>query len=102
MSNPYLEVWEPGQVAPRVVPLVAEGITIGRRPECDLVVGDPSVTSRHARIERVAEQWCIHDVGSTSGTYVARMQIGPGTHALHDRDELRLGRTRLVFCLSER
>ena len=59
---------EPGQAGPRVVPLVLEGITIGRRPECDLVIRGGAVTSRHARIELIAGEWCVRDVGSTSGT----------------------------------
>ncbi len=101
MSTPYLEVWEPEQAGPRVVPLVPEGITIGRRPECDLVLRDGAVTSRHARIERVAGEWYVRDVGSRSGTYLSRNPINVGKHALHDRDELLLGRTRLVFCFGE-
>jgi pSer/pThr/pTyr-binding forkhead associated (FHA) protein len=95
----YLEVWRPG--GPQLIPLVAEQVTIGRHPGCDLVIEhDGSVSRHHARLEAVAGAWCVQDVGSKAGTFVAGQQI-IGVRALHDGDELRLGRTRLVFRSTE-
>ncbi len=95
----YLEVWRPG--GPQLIPLVADRVTIGRHPGCDLVVDhDRSVSRQHARLEAVAGGWCVQDVGSSAGTYVAGQKI-IGVRALHDGDELRLGRTRLVFRSTE-
>lgn len=42
--------------------------TIGRDPGCDLVLGDISVSRRHAGLDRVISGWVLTDLGSTNGT----------------------------------
>lgn len=44
--------------------------TIGRAPDCDVVVNDPSVSRRHAEIRWHDGAWHLHDLGSRNGTYV--------------------------------
>lgn len=46
-------------------------LTIGRDPECDIVLADPSVSRRHARLEQESEhQFRITDLDSSNGVYV--------------------------------
>lgn len=44
------------------------GFTIGRNPNCDLVIADISVSRWHARLARGANGWLLTDLGSTNGT----------------------------------
>ncbi|MDN5858050.1 MAG: FHA domain-containing protein [Pseudonocardia sp.] len=94
-ATAYLEVWHPG--GPQLYPLVGDQVTIGRHPDCDLIVEhDGSVSRRHARIEALAGGWGVQDLGSSAGTTVSGHDV-IGMRALCDGDELQLGRTRLVF-----
>jgi FHA domain/Domain of unknown function (DUF1707) len=42
--------------------------TIGRDPDCDLVIPDISVSRRHAGLARGTGGWLLTDLGSTNGT----------------------------------
>lgn len=71
-------------------------LSIGKSADNDLVIdGDPAISRGHAVLERAGPVWCITDVGSTNGTLVNGDRIlAPRT--LHDRDEIVIGRTRLI------
>ncbi len=43
------------------------GMRIGRRPECDIVVDDPSVSGFHARVVEDERHLYIEDLGSSNG-----------------------------------
>jgi hypothetical protein len=62
----------PGTGLPRLV--LPRGprtvFTIGRSPECDLPLGDQTVSWRHAELRRTGEAWVLVDLGSTNGTRV--------------------------------
>src|SRR5437016_11808286 len=50
--------------------LAEELITIGRAPDNAIVIGDPSVSSRHAQLELSGETYRLKDLESTNGTRV--------------------------------
>jgi hypothetical protein len=68
---------------------------IGRLPECDVTLDDPSVSRRHARIMRDGASWRIEDLGSTNGVRVNGEQVGQSE--LHDGDRLDFGGVKLAF-----
>jgi hypothetical protein len=69
--------------------LVEELITIGRSPDNAIVIGDPSVSSRHAQLQLVGETYRLKDLGSTNGTRVNGI---PTTDAaLRFDDRIRFG-----------
>jgi pSer/pThr/pTyr-binding forkhead associated (FHA) protein len=76
-------------------PLGEETLTIGRTPECTIVVGDPNVSRRHAEVRPSGDGFVIVDLGSTNGTKVNGVTITE--RRLEDGDELALGNTRLRF-----
>lgn len=52
----------------RVHPLQGERVRLGRAPENDIRLADPSVSRFHAVIERSPDGWLVRDLGSTNGT----------------------------------
>lgn len=50
--------------------LTEERITIGRAPDNQLEIGDPSVSGRHAALTLVGDRYQLKDLGSTNGTRV--------------------------------
>jgi hypothetical protein len=44
--------------------------TIGRSPDCDLALGDITVSWHHAELRRSGAAWVLADLGSTNGTRV--------------------------------
>ena len=62
----------PGARLPRLV--LPRGprtvFTIGRSPDCDLPLGDITVSWHHAELRRADQVWLLVDVGSKNGTRV--------------------------------
>jgi hypothetical protein len=69
--------------------------TIGRDPASHVFLDDVTVSRHHAEIHRVGVWFFINDVGSLNGTYVGSGRVDQAE--LHDRDELRIGRFRVIF-----
>jgi len=51
-------------------PLIKPVVTIGRRPDNDVVIAEPRVSRAHARIERRGAEYFLTDLGSSHGTFV--------------------------------
>ena len=52
-----------------------ELVTIGRSPDNMIVIEDPSVSSRHAQLERSGETYRLKDLESTNGTKVNGLPV---------------------------
>jgi hypothetical protein len=52
-----------------------EPLTIGRSRSCDCMVGEPSVSRRHAELRREGERWLLRDLGSRNGTRVNGLRV---------------------------
>jgi diguanylate cyclase (GGDEF)-like protein len=74
---------------------VAQSVLIGRDPECDLVLSDALVSSRHALLEDRGDSWTLIDLGSTNGTSV-NGQKGK-EFVLERNDKVAFGRTVARF-----
>ena len=58
-------------------------ITIGRDPDCDLVLDEPEISRKHAVIESTPAGLMMRDLGSVNGTFVngswvreAKLKVG--------------------------
>jgi adenylate cyclase len=70
--------------------------TIGRSPECDIVLAFGAISRNHARIVKISERmWTITDLGSKNGTQVNQYLI-TGTEELFNNDVIGLGNIKLV------
>jgi Protein of unknown function (DUF3662)/FHA domain len=72
-----------------------EPVTIGRLPECDVILGDPNVSRRHAEIRRQGTGFVVVDLGSTNGTRVNG--AGVKERRLNDGEEITVGGTKIRF-----
>jgi FHA domain len=71
-------------------------LSIGKSTDNDLVVDDdPAISRVHAVFEHVGPAWCVSDLGSTNGTMLNGERI-LARRTLTDRDEILIGRTRLL------
>jgi pSer/pThr/pTyr-binding forkhead associated (FHA) protein len=71
--------------------------TIGRGSENDVVIGDGTVSSRHAFLEAKPGVLLITDVGSSNGTFINGARLQPHASApLQPGDRLLLGQSEFV------
>ena len=74
-------------------------VSIGRLPECTVVLGDPNVSRRHAEVRPARDssgEYEVVDLGSTNGTKVNGMPL-VGSRALRPGDQITLGATTIAF-----
>jgi len=70
--------------------LTREQFTLGRHPDCDIVVEVGAVSRYHARVTRHGETgFSVEDLGSRNGTFVNEQQIA-AAQMLGDGDSVRV------------
>jgi hypothetical protein len=90
---PSLRIHESG--AERTVTLSGDVVTIGRLPECDVVVKDKGASRRHAQIKLREGVATLTDLGSTNGTRLNGATIQ--SRELADGDRITIGTTVLEY-----
>jgi len=68
-------------------------LTIGRAPDCDCLLPEPSVSRRHAQLRREGEGWLLRDLGSRNGTRLNGMRVTEEV-AVRPGDQVSLGGVR--------
>jgi hypothetical protein len=75
-------------------------VTVGRLPDCIIVLADPNVSRYHAEIRPQSDSngdgYEVSDMGSTNGTKVNGVLI-TGPQPLHNGDQITLGATAIRF-----
>lgn len=94
-QTPALEICRGPDRGKRYV-LADDTLVVGRRRDCDIVLDDPSVASRHATFRHNAGAVMVADQGTLNGTYLNGRPVMDQA-ALVDGDELMIGKFRLVF-----
>lgn len=77
--------------------LGTDPVTIGRLPDSVLVIDNPAVSSRHARVFKEGDQYVLEDLKSTNGTFVNDKPIA--RHTLVDGDVIVVAKHTLLFTL---
>jgi phosphoribosyl 1,2-cyclic phosphodiesterase len=79
----------------RAIPVDGGSFTLGRDSACSCILADQTVSRRHAVIVQDGREFTVHDLNSTSGTYVNNVRIL--SSKLSDGDLLRLGSGVVFF-----
>lgn len=77
--------------------LVPGTYVVGRSASCHVVLDDPLVSRRHARIEVTTDSVTIEDLGSINGVFINARRIVDGAHPLYDGDRIDIGNAELAF-----
>jgi hypothetical protein len=79
----------------REVSLDRPTVTIGRLPECEVVLNDRGASRRHAQIRAKDDVFTLTDLGSTNGTRLNGQTVQ--SRELEDGDRITIGSTILEF-----
>lgn len=72
-------------------------VSIGRLPDNTIVIDNPAVSARHARVYREGPYYVLEDLKSTNGTFVNDKPIA--RHTLLEGDAIVIGRHTLSFTM---
>jgi len=72
------------------------GILIGSDPGNDLVIGDETVSRRHATINFRGDRYEVTDLASTNGTFINNRRV-TDSMPIKAGDEIRFGQARFVL-----
>ena len=70
-------------------------VSIGRLPDNAVVIDNPAVSGRHARVYREGNHYVLEDLKSTNGTFVNDQPIA--RHSLLEGDVILVGKHTLAF-----
>lgn len=70
-------------------------VSIGRLPDNNIVIDNPAVSGRHARVYREGTHYVLEDLKSTNGTFVNDKPIA--RHTLLEGDAIVIGKHTLSF-----
>jgi pSer/pThr/pTyr-binding forkhead associated (FHA) protein len=71
-------------------------VRLGRGPECELRLSDPTVALLHAEIVNAGASLYLRDMGARGGTWVNGSAVS-SAQRLYDGDSIRVGNTDLVL-----
>lgn len=89
-SQSFQLVMQMGPSPEKVYDLQGNELTIGRDVSNHIVINDPEVSRRHARMIAQAGGYVIEDLGSTNGTFVDGHRL-MGPHGLQPGETIMLG-----------
>ncbi|ATB38819.1 phosphopeptide-binding protein [Cystobacter fuscus] len=80
-----------------------EALSVGRLPDCDVFVDDPSVSKRHAELRWTESpaRCTVKDQGSTNGTFLNANSLGTREATLKDGDILSFGNVQFWFLMTD-
>lgn len=79
---------------------IEESATLGRAPECNLIIDDdPDISRKHCRIDFRDGSLFVLDLSSTHGTLLNGIRLY-GSRPIEDGDKLTLGRTEVRLSLT--
>jgi predicted component of type VI protein secretion system len=89
-SQSFQLVMQKGPNPGKIYELVQEEVTIGRDISNQMVINDPEVSRRHARLTLQVGGYVIEDLGSTNGTFVDGQRL-MGPHLLRPGQTVMFG-----------
>lgn len=81
-------------------PFIKDSITVGRKPDNNIVIDNLAVSSYHARIDKAGDDFILTDLQSTNGTFVNDKKIV--SHRLDHGDNIVIGKHVILFVAGEK
>ena len=93
-----------GIPTPMAIPVVRSITVLGKHPGCDIVLANPFVSRRHARIDLADGAVLIRDLSSKNGTYINGLRISDEPTELGDGALIEFGQNQVTaeFHLEQR
>jgi predicted component of type VI protein secretion system len=86
-----------GPLTQDLVVLDGQRLSVGKGSDADIpILSDSAVSRVHLVLERIGSTWFLRDMASRNGTYVNGDRLF-GERPLRHGDEVRVGRTRLIY-----
>lgn len=89
-----------GQGVSREVHLAEGALTLGRAPDCDVVIDDAVLSRKHLRFTIADGSLLVEDLGSSNGTLLNGVLVSEPT-AVTEGDVLRASRTEITVSKGE-
>jgi predicted component of type VI protein secretion system len=97
MQSTYRLVMRSGPSVGKVYPLDRAEAFVGRDLNNDIVINDPEISRRHARLYAQGNGYVLEDLGSTNGSFVNGQRL-LGPYVLRPGDTVTFGeRLNMVF-----
>jgi len=101
VTNPHLKLLSSLEqtgvnTTTEIFPLKSALTIVGRSLECEIVISDPHISSKHIQIVKTGQGFTISDLGSINGTYINDVKL-LNPVILKNGDVILLGITKLVF-----
>jgi len=77
------------------IPFDKDSLTVGRKPDNDIVIDNPAISGHHCRISVQGGTYFVEDLESTNGTFVNEKRVKKS--GLHGNDVVGLAKHALVF-----
>lgn len=77
------------------IPFDKDALTVGRKPDNDVVIDNPAISGHHCRISVQGGTYFVEDLESTNGTFVNEKRVKKA--GLHHNDVVGLAKHALVF-----
>ena len=98
-SKKYALLIVTGKEAGKVLDVAKTVVTVGRSG-CDLLVDDPELSRRHARVEFKGDEIILQDLDSTNGTFMDDERIGQVL--IENRSKFRVGSHEIALVITDR
>lgn len=97
-SEAKLIVLDPAEsvLAPGFTISLARKTTIGRHPDCSVVIDEPFLSAFHAEFTKKGGEWSMNDLDSTNGVFKNGEPVAGATR-ISPGDVVQLGRIKLKF-----
>ncbi len=92
----FLATSSNGDDSPNRFELTERESTIGRHPECTIVVDAGAVSRYHAKVTRKPDGFVVEDAGSRNGTFL-NGQLLSGPQFLREGDRIRVSEVEFIF-----
>lgn len=96
---PIVRLCFKGKVLQEYALSVGQKLTIGRKPDNDVVIDNLAVSGHHAEIESLSASFILTDKDSTNGTFVNEKI--KTSHVLRNDDIITIGKHELLFDRSD-